>query len=874
LQRESSDIDGPKPILLENFKNEDLMAMIIGHSETRNPTFGCNQVIIVRDQETKSTLPFFLKQALCLTVYEAKGLEFDDVILYNFFSNSPAGNQYRILRDIEICRAKRRKLQIEEQLTINELDYNQFKKRIKVLEEEAKVHEGEEVIEEELEEYTYFNVIRDRSDILRNFSSLCNDLKHLYVSITRPKSRLLIYDQDESNRGAIKQYWEECGVIDIVSKGQEKDHPILKYGFEALADEASSKDEWRTMGINLFRKKFYMSAASCFENSEDEDLKHRCYAYYHADSASSFNSEADTLLYAATNNKNLKKNERTQKRTEAKKLKLKANEDYFKAGDMFEKIQLYKQAAQCFYTTEEYKKAADLFIKVEMFPQAAECFMITKDYSKAAEMFEESNLILKALQCYEYLRDWEKILLCLNRNKHKFKENQRESLINKYVPIALNSIFRMLNSGDSEENRGKALEEKYFKDIPHIVEEQSEESEEDEPEITEVEGQQVVEEEHSEEEKEKTVDEIKEEETKEETKEEAKDQKFESDSEEEVIETGKKKEYFDDSSFTIISKADFEDDFEHLSNFDPEDEFLNSNRSLSVVGSVILKNRNSRPLESGKDCDLDSIASYSEFSVISGSRASAIINMNTIQTDRDIYIEDIAMQKIIYYVSLFSEEAKNYLHKLRSKKQLAQETADFTADTFELELDNISVDLVKILLDVLESFDMFRLCMIVCNRYNVTEHLSRYLTSVCYKYSNLKLLPILSVLQVNLPLFRQKQSQVSILANEAIHNMFSLVSPDMIKQYKTEDLPIKDKNSMSSWRFLFYLGFWKKLVYILDSEASLQLCYSIGDFYNFKIVYMVHYRSELEDEEIKNLAEDKCGQWIGVIDRNSKIGIL
>jgi ATP-dependent exoDNAse (exonuclease V) beta subunit len=102
LQRESSDLDGPKPILLENYTDEDLMAMIIGHSETRNPTFGCNQVIIVRDQETKNTLPIFLKQALCLTVYEAKGLEFDDVILYNFFTNSPASNQYRLLKDLEI----------------------------------------------------------------------------------------------------------------------------------------------------------------------------------------------------------------------------------------------------------------------------------------------------------------------------------------------------------------------------------------------------------------------------------------------------------------------------------------------------------------------------------------------------------------------------------------------------------------------------------------------------------------------------------------------------------------------------------------------------------------------------------------------------
>ena len=209
LQRESSDLDGPKPILLEDYTDDDLMAMIIGHTESRNPRFGCNQVVIVRDQETKKTLPLFLKQALCLTVYEAKGLEFDDVILYNFFSNSPAGNQWRLLKDLEVHTSTRRKLKIEEELTINELDYNEFKKRMKKLEEEAKIHDGEEVKEEEIEEYIHFTTIRDRSEVLRSFSLLCNDLKHLYVSITRPKTRLLIYDQDPSSRKAITNYWDQ-----------------------------------------------------------------------------------------------------------------------------------------------------------------------------------------------------------------------------------------------------------------------------------------------------------------------------------------------------------------------------------------------------------------------------------------------------------------------------------------------------------------------------------------------------------------------------------------------------------------------------------------------------------------------------------------
>lgn len=43
-------------------------------------------MIIVREQAVKKELPEFMKSMLCLTVYESKGLEFDDVILFNFFA--------------------------------------------------------------------------------------------------------------------------------------------------------------------------------------------------------------------------------------------------------------------------------------------------------------------------------------------------------------------------------------------------------------------------------------------------------------------------------------------------------------------------------------------------------------------------------------------------------------------------------------------------------------------------------------------------------------------------------------------------------------------------------------------------------------------
>lgn len=806
-----------------------------------------------------------------MTVYESKGLEFDDVILYNFFADSHTNDGYRIIKEIEVHNLKKKKVKFDDDLTINELDFFEYNKKLKKYEEEQKVHEYENIPEDELEDYCKLIPTRERDDVLRNFSLLCNDLKHLYVSVTRPKQRLLIYDQDTEKRNAITKYWVERGVVDVVHKGEEKDHPVLRHGFETLSNEASSKQEWLIMGVKLFRKKFYSSAATCFERSEDFELRDKCDAYAHADKATSALNESEALQYAAKNNRNLKKHEKSHKRKEAKEFLEEACREYILAGEIFEKIGSNRQAAQCFYSAQDFNKSAELFEKSQMYSQAAECYMTTHQYAKAAKMFEESRLILKALECYEYLFDWEAILLCLNRNKEKFKPIERESLTNKYIPLALNSIFKMLQVDNDEENKGKLLADKYKSKIQQIQEEQSENSSDEEtdvkgdkkdnlPSAPSVVPDQAVNVEIELDKKDSIVS-I---ESEKERKMEVDPHHSSDDEEEDIVTSSKQSKKLDESSFDIISKAEINENFEHLSNFDPEDEFLSGNRSFSVIGSVISN-------------DEKSIADYSEFSIVSGSRIGSIVESNVIQTNRDIYIEDVAMQKIIYYISLFSEETRNYLQRIRSRDQLFQsKDDDLKADAFELELDNISIDFIKILLDVLESYDMFRLCMIVCNRYHITDQLSRYLTSVCYKYSNLKLLSTDSILKINDPLFRKQQAQVSILANEAVHNMFALISPEMIQQVRTEDLRADNKvASNDCWRFLFYLGFWKKLIYIMDSIASLKLCYSIGDLNNFKIVYLVNYRSELEDEEIKRLSTDQTGEWIDKsLDRNTTLGTL
>lgn len=60
--------------------------------------FGAEQVILVRDDASKDKLQTQIGEiALVLTILESKGIEFDDVLVYDFFGSSGLGSSYRCL---------------------------------------------------------------------------------------------------------------------------------------------------------------------------------------------------------------------------------------------------------------------------------------------------------------------------------------------------------------------------------------------------------------------------------------------------------------------------------------------------------------------------------------------------------------------------------------------------------------------------------------------------------------------------------------------------------------------------------------------------------------------------------------------------------
>ena len=80
---------GPIPIVLDSCRISDLALVLrTNKRESSAIEFGAHQVIIVQSEEAKKTIPDVLKAGIVLTVFESKGLEFDDVLLYDFFKDS------------------------------------------------------------------------------------------------------------------------------------------------------------------------------------------------------------------------------------------------------------------------------------------------------------------------------------------------------------------------------------------------------------------------------------------------------------------------------------------------------------------------------------------------------------------------------------------------------------------------------------------------------------------------------------------------------------------------------------------------------------------------------------------------------------------
>ncbi|XWS34413.1 hypothetical protein CRYUN_Cryun21dG0036400 [Craigia yunnanensis] len=213
---ETSLIYGEAPIWLESENEDNAVVTIFGNNGNvgrHMVGFGAEQVILVRDDPAKNEiLKYVGKQALVLTIVECKGLEFQDVLLYNFFGSSPLKNQWRVVYEY----------MKDQSLLDANWSFPSFK--------------------------------------TAKHNILCSELKQLYVAITRTRQRLWICENVEEFSKPVFNYWKKKCLVQV----RKLDDSLAQ-----AMQVASSPEEWKSRGHKLLHQGNYVMATICFERAHD-----------------------------------------------------------------------------------------------------------------------------------------------------------------------------------------------------------------------------------------------------------------------------------------------------------------------------------------------------------------------------------------------------------------------------------------------------------------------------------------------------------------------------------------------------------------------------------------------------------------------------
>jgi hypothetical protein len=252
LSEERGAFDGEQIFLIPDLKMFMLSKFVkqssgIGHNLPIG--FGANRVVLVRTAVAKERLPIEFRECLVLTVTESKGLEFNEVIIFNFFEESTA--------DFSDWVAV---------LETQELD----------LSESRLGHKGHGTLSQRT---------TDPAEIMQ----LCEELKLFYVALTRARRRVIIFDQSESTRIPMFELLEKrklarvASLQDIVPTEMGSDEALAMHSAECIEK-----------GLELFKIGVFEEAKKCFRNGGEQIWEFKATAHIKEREAAQLRRELDT----------------------------------------------------------------------------------------------------------------------------------------------------------------------------------------------------------------------------------------------------------------------------------------------------------------------------------------------------------------------------------------------------------------------------------------------------------------------------------------------------------------------------------------------------------------------------------------------------
>ncbi|KEP48194.1 UvrD/REP helicase amino-terminal domain protein [Rhizoctonia solani 123E] len=315
LGPETGRSSGALPVIFSDASSDIFLfeQFLLKSSSGSNTMFGAQQAILVRSESVAEELSLVLSE-LCpvITIADSKGLEFEDILVYNFFSTS--------------------------ELPLDAWDF--------VHGHPLKTHRGR----------------RESAPP----PSLCNDLKLLYVALTRARKRCWIWDQGYVV-DAMKKFWLSNDLVTTASISEIT-------GWNTVA---STPTQWIEKGREYFANGNYKLARGCFIRGGHKAEANVAEAYHQMSRAK---------LEAARHNP-ITESSKLNLCKAAEKLKScavgsdgrNAQNLWYHAGSCLELAAKINEASEAYVTAEQYEKAIRLLLEKNRYTRAVPILLNYQD---------------------------------------------------------------------------------------------------------------------------------------------------------------------------------------------------------------------------------------------------------------------------------------------------------------------------------------------------------------------------------------------------------------------------------------------------------------------------------------------------------------
>ncbi|CAK77114.1 unnamed protein product (macronuclear) [Paramecium tetraurelia] len=267
----------------------------------------------------------------------------------------------------------------------------------------------------------------------------------------------------------------------------------------------------------------------------------------------------------------------------------------------------------------------------------------------------------------------------------------------------------------------------------------------------------------------------------------------------------------DSESFQVQN----EESFDHLSIFDPEDEWLKNNQK-SLIRSIAT---------SSVESQFSNVLLLNQPS-----------NVSLLKSRSNIFIKNNVLQQLVQKFQFFSDEFKTHIEKQTHKATLLSNRTGDEKEfdhmiNFLYDLDNIDIDTIYLILDLLEQFKSYKLCIYVCNQFKLAQYIGRYLVSLASLYTPLTRTLLKDNYQIIInKLYRKQILQQAAVSQLAINNILESINPLFLQFKFEEQLNLSNSFGITCYKELIGLGYWKTVIYQLNYEHAFNLCKSFNSY--------------------------------------------